>query len=153
MGSECEIPYQEVKNTALRLLGRREHSEHEIREKLCLRGASGEQVDEVIEYLKDGNYLSNRRYAEMIIRRRASQGYGLRKISYELAGKGVSRGDIQDSLKSLDFDWCEVAASMLRKKYRNYSEKPTDIQKQQRFLQQRGFEFDEIKAAMSVFRS
>ncbi|OZG70123.1 hypothetical protein BTA51_27520 [Hahella sp. CCB-MM4] len=150
--TDAQISLQDVRNSALRLLARREHSEQELREKLAQRGATAEHLDQVIAYLIEGKYLCDVRYAEMIIRRRASQGYGLRKVSYELSGKGVSRHDIQTSLEELNIDWIDVAVTTLQKKFRSPPESPLEIQKYQKFLQQKGFDFDAIKAAMEVIR-
>ncbi len=148
--SNAEFCLQDIRNSALRLLARREHSVLELREKLSLRGANPEDLDQVITYLIEGNYLSDIRYAEMIIRRRSAQGYGLRKVSYELSGKGVKQQDIQESLRAQGIDWGEVAIATLRKKFRSPPESPLEIQKYQRFLQQRGFDFDDIKAALDA---
>ncbi len=143
-----EMTVKEARDTALRLLGRREHSCKELEQKLKQRGAPDQAIQEVLAYLLDNNYLSNARYAEMIINRRLSQGYGPRKIAFELAQKGIDRQGSETLLYQSEIDWSEVAREIIYKKFNGSGKTAGQVQKQQRFLQQRGFEFEHIRKAM-----
>ncbi len=91
-----------IKATALRLLGRREHSGKELRDKLKLRGYSPENINSVTENLIELNLLSDERFTEVYVRSRIKyKKKSPRAIYYDLLKKGVDKDLIQNELGSI----------------------------------------------------
>ena len=139
-----------VRNKAMDLLARREHSELELRRKLQSREFDADMIDAAIEGLKRDNLLSDERFAEAYVNQRFNAGYGPFKIRYELAQKGVADALVETCLAPLSDSWHE---SMLQQRQRKFgSDLPADYRermKQARFLQNRGFSPESV---MRLFR-
>ena len=127
---------------ALKMLMRREHSKLELRQKLNLKDFDDAVINDSISLLAEQKYQSDERFSEAFILMRFNQGKGPIKISMELKSRGISEFDLTL------FDWFELAKDVKYKKFGDskfldYKEKS----KQKRFLQSRGFGFDEINQA------
>lgn len=127
---------------ALKMLMRREHSKLELRQKLNLKDFDDAVINDSIFLLAEQKYQSDERFSEAFILMRFNQGKGPIKISMELKSRGISEFDLTL------FNWFELAKNVKYKKFGDskfldYKEKS----KQKRFLQSRGFGFDEINQA------
>ena len=127
---------------ALKMLMRREHSKLELRQKLNLKDFDDAVINDSISLLAEQKYQSDERFSEAFILMRFNQGKGPVKISMELKSRGVSKFDLTL------FNWFELAKDVKYKKFGDskfldYKEKAM----QKRFLQSRGFGFDEINQA------
>ena len=134
-----------AKTVAVKLLSRREHSAHEIREKLRQREFDSDEIEQTVEELKAGGWLSDERFAEAYIRMRQLKGFGPVRIAMELKERGVDELIVESRLDTNDACWTQVLEQQYQKKYRNtaiddYNEKAKRI----RFLQYRGFTLDAI---------
>ncbi len=129
-----------IRNTATNLLARREHSVHELQQKLGQRGFERSDIDIAIEQLQSENLQSDARFTESFINQRVNAGYGPVKIRHELRQKGVSDSLVDTFLEVSDDEWQQ---RMLDQKIRKFgTEIPADYaqkMKQARFLQNRGF--------------
>lgn len=125
---------------ALNLLARREHSAAELLNKLLQRKFEDVQIKEVISYCQEKDYQSDLRYAENLCRTRMNQGYGERRIRYELSQKWVDVSII-DQVLSIDPEvWQEHMQKVIAKKFKNTSPKTLlEKQKIRQFLYTRGF--------------
>ena len=72
-----------LKARALGYLSRREHSRAELRRKLAQHAESAEEVDALLDWLERENWLSNARFAESVVHRRAGR-YGTARLMQEL---------------------------------------------------------------------
>jgi regulatory protein len=127
---------------ALKMLIRREHSKLELLQKLNLKGFDDSVINCSIALLAEQKYQSDKRFSEAFILLRYNQGKGPVKISVELKSRGISRFDLTL------FNWFELAKEVKYKKFGDV--KSLDYKeeaKQKRFLQSRGFGFDEINQA------
>jgi regulatory protein len=127
---------------ALKMLMRREHSKLELRQKLNLKDFDDAVINDSISLLAEQKYQSDERFSEAFILMRFNQGKGPIKISMELKSRGISEFDLTL------FNWFELAKDVKYKKFGDskfldYKEKS----RQKRFLQSRGFGFDEINQA------
>jgi len=124
---------------ALKMLMRREHSQLELSNKLQLKGFDDADIKHSIDLLIEQKYQSDERFSEAFILMRYNQGKGPVKISFELKKRGIESFDLSN------FDWFELAKEVREKKFgQNF---PLDFKtqaKQKRFLNSRGFNFDQI---------
>ncbi|WOD08352.1 regulatory protein RecX [Marinomonas sp. GJ51-6] len=135
---------------ALSLLSHREHGTKELANKLKLKGHTEEDIASAIEQLQDINYLNDERFAEIFVRSRISKPLGANRILQELIQKGINSTLAKEAVNSAEADWFELAKAL---KIRRFGEEvTTDFKekgRQSRYLQYRGFNFDEIKYAIS----
>jgi len=144
MQNSSHNPYRKALNTALRILTRRDHSRHELSQKLAVRGYTGEVIDKVISECERFDYINDERTARVFIRRLHRKGYGRKRIRFELNLKGFRGNHIQAALsKSIsDDDECQCAKTILKKHARRF-DREKDVLKRKdkiyRFLYGRGF--------------
>ena len=127
---------------ALKMLMRREHSQLELSKKLQLKGFNDVDIKHSIDLLIEQKYQSDERFSEAFIIMRYNQGKGPVVISSELKKRGIESFDLSI------IDWFELAKEVRKKKFGQNL--PLDYKtqaKQKRFLQSRGFGFDQINKA------
>ena len=129
-----------VYNKALDLVSRREHSRHELRQKLNKRFPETMPIiEEALDKLVLNNILDDERFVEMYLNARARKGFGPKKIEMELYSKKVDSILIGNAIEAYE-SWTENAENELKKKFKGI--KPTDYKskmKQKQFLFNRGF--------------
>ena len=129
-----------VYNKALDLVSRREHSRHELMQKLDKRYPNTIPIiEDVLDKLETNKILDDERFAEMYLNSRARKGFGPKKIEMELRSKKVDSFFIFNAMEAYE-SWLENAQRELKKKFKD--QKPTDYQskmKQKQFLFTRGF--------------
>ncbi|MDB4072850.1 recombination regulator RecX [Gammaproteobacteria bacterium] len=129
-----------VYNKALDLVSRREHSRHELMQKLDKRYPNTTPIiEDVLDKLETNKILDDERFAEMYLNSRARKGFGPKKIEMELHSKKVDSFFISNAVEAYE-SWLENAHRELKKKFKD--QKPTDYQskmKQKQFLFTRGF--------------
>jgi len=134
-----------AKSVAVRLLSRREHSAFEIRDKLSQREFDDSEIEQAINELQQGGWLSDERYAEAYIRMRQQKGFGPVRIAMELSERGVNDSIIDTYLNAQGNSWQQTLQQQYRKKYKNKAiQDYNDKAKRIRFLQYRGFTLDAI---------
>ena len=139
-----------AKSVAVRLLSRREHSVLEIRDKLKKRDFDEAEIEQTILELQQGDWLSDKRFAEAYIRMRQQKGFGPMRIAIELNERGVKQSIVDDYLHADDNVWRQILQQQYRKKYKSKSiEDYNDKAKRIRFLQYRGFSLDDIYQLVS----
>ena len=136
---------------SLDLLARREHSRRELERKLDKRGFPASLIDETLDELEQSGALSARRFAESFVSARAARGNGPVRIRADLAKRGVDSSDFEDLLRDGSIDWRAIARRVRTKRFGH--DAPADYTaraRQARFLQYRGFDMDQIDAALDI---
>jgi len=137
-----------IRKRAMDFLARREHAYDELVTKLKKREHALDDIEIVLDGLLDDGLQSDRRYAEAIVESKANRGIGPVRIRKELAAVGVSEHEIEIALDDAGVDWQANAEAARIKRFG--AELPPDFPakaRQMRFLQQRGFDFDQLQAA------
>jgi len=131
---------REIKESCLRLLARREHSQKELLNKLLLKGLAKDDILAVIEELALQGWQSDSRYAESYSRHRIQKGYGPLFIAYELRKNGVDAVDLEDIVQKSAGSWMDLLEQVYTKKYGHDSLMDrNEWAKRSRFLMQRGY--------------
>ena len=138
----------------LGLLARREHSTRELLSKLHSRGFDADVAQAAHARLVAENLQSDERYTEVYLRQRSAKGYGPLRIRTELRERGIDEGLISAQFRRAEengeLDWYELAAGVYRKKYGGLGvDGVKERAKRIRFLQYRGFDHEQIAAAMA----
>ena len=141
---------REARKKAMDYLARREYGQTELIRKLAIAGFDSEVATSVVEQLANDGLQDDRRFVENFILSRINQGKGPVRIHADLGQRGLARGLVDDVLEEASVDWYSLANDARRKKFGDSL--PADFKekaRQMRFLQQRGFEQDHIRAAVS----
>ena len=134
------------------LLARREHARVELERKLAAAGFDTDIVADVLQRLADEGLQSDRRFVEAFVQSRINQGKGPLRIHADLGQRGIATGLINAVLEETGEDWYALARETRVKKFgRSQPAEFRDKARQMRFLQYRGFEPDQIQAAVSAF--
>ena len=140
-------PQLSLKGRALRYLSMREHSRLELARKLARHAQEGEDVGVLLDFLEKNNWLSQERFSESLIHRRASR-FGNSRIVAELQMHGI-QGDALKELKSgLGDSEVARACDIWERKFGKVAADPAERNKQIRFLMQRGFSQKAVQAAI-----
>lgn len=144
-------PKQSVKEAAVGYLSRRDHAEKELRQKLKNRGYESAEIDEAVAFCQDYNWLDDARFAGQMLRNGLAKGWGLLRIRQELKLKGVHEVVVRQLLDEDEIDWFEHARAVARRKFgETQADTPKEQAKRVRFMQYRGFDFEQIKYAFGV---
>lgn len=141
----------EARKKAMDYLARREHGRSELLEKVTRFGFDADVADDAVAQLVEDGLQSDVRFAEAFVRSRINQGKGPAKIRVDLREKGVNDGVTEDGIRDAEQDWHALAVEVRLKKFG--AQRPADFKekaRQMRFLQSRGFEQDQIQAAVSA---
>ncbi|MDA9557466.1 recombination regulator RecX [Vibrio sp.] len=146
--AESDFSYT-AKETAIYYLSRRDHGEFELLRKLKQKGYLEEEIGAAIHFCLESNYLNDHRFAQSQVRQHIFKGHGTRRIRQELKQKRVSDHDIEAALESQEQDWFELAKEVALRKFKGKkAEDNKEYAKQIRFLQYRGFDFEQIQYAL-----
>jgi len=140
---------RDVEEVAVGLLARREHGRAELARKLAQRGFTAQEIDTALDQLEARDWLSNRRYAESLLRSRLAKRHGPLKIRAELRQNGVPEQIVAEVIDEQSPDWLELAREQLAKRF---GDEPAGDQRERarrfRHLQARGFPSDIARAAL-----
>ncbi|QRX84651.1 recombination regulator RecX [Glaciimonas sp. PAMC28666] len=140
-------PTISLKGRALRYLSMREHSRIELMRKLSRYVQEGDDIEALLDWLEESKFLSQERFSESLIHRRAGR-YGNSRIVMELKSHGIT-GEAINAVKS---QLAEGEFARAREVWaRKFGRQPVDAierGKQMRFLLQRGFSHRAVQAAI-----
>ena len=141
-----------ARDYALNIIGFKDRTEKEIREKLTQKGYDENTIEDETEFLKSYGFINDSRYAERFTRDAVNlKKWGKARVKTELLRKGIDReiigNTIEDIFSELDDD---RLLSEMQKRFK--SSDFSNIKERTRifnFYLRRGFSPDEIKGAMN----
>jgi regulatory protein len=137
----------DLRERALRLLARREHSRAELVRKLGQAGFAQNEIDPLLDEFEEKNWLSDRRFAESYVADHRARA-GSIKLAYDLRQRGVSDALIESVLSQNRDSELERAREVWRKKFGAVAANATEKAKQIRFMQSRGFALETIQKTL-----
>jgi regulatory protein len=140
-------PQLSLKGRALRFLSMREHSRLELGRKLSKYADEGDDIDALLDFLEKNNWLSQERFSESLIHRRAAR-YGNSRIVAELQSHGVHGEALQGLKTGLADSEVARACEVWRRKFGEVAADAEGRGKQMRFLMQRGFSQNAVRIAI-----
>jgi regulatory protein len=136
-----------LKARALKYLSMREHSRLELGRKLARYAEEGDDVEALLDFLEKNNWLSQERFAESLVHRRAGR-YGNSRVLAELQQHGVKGEDLDELKSGLKQTETARAKEVWRRKFNRVPQDAEERSKQMRFLMARGFSQGAIRSAM-----
>ena len=136
-----------LKARALKYLSTREHSRLELGRKLAKYAEEGDDVDALLDFLEKNNWLSQERFAESLVHRRAGR-YGNARVLAELQQHGVEGESLSELKSELKDTEVARAKEVWRRKFGTPPQDAEQRSKQMRFLMARGFSSSAVRAAL-----
>jgi regulatory protein len=137
----------DLRERALRLLARREHSRAELVRKLEQAGFDTSDIQPLLDEFEQKNWLSDRRFAESYVADHRARS-GSIKLAYDLRQRGVSDSIIEAVLSDSRDSEIDRAREVWKKKFGSLPADAAEKSRQMRFMQSRGFTFDIIRRAI-----
>ena len=144
-----EITPSKIRIAAMGMLAGREYLQSQLAEKLAKKFDNSSFIPEVLKRLVEDNLQSDHRFIEAFIRSRISRGQGETRIRLELKQRGANLALVSQLLAEAEIDWYELAFQTAINKFGQ--SQPVDAKekaKRMRFLQYRGYNFDQINYAL-----
>lgn len=132
-----------LRERALNLLARREHSRVELARKLAAHGEPDEITD-LLDTLERENLLSNERYAEVLANVRSGR-HGSLRLKADLRDKGVPESVVAEVVRDARENDLESARAVWAKKFGRLPVGAAERAKQMRFLAGRGFPLEIVR--------
>lgn len=144
---------EQAYNGLMNYISYRERCESEVNDWLFRKGFP-DLRSELIQRLKDRDFLNDERFAEMFVRDRVNlKQWGPLRLRQELLKKRISRDIIERSIVNIseDVDFHAMAADLAARKVKTIP-KPTlkDKQRIWSYLQRRGYDSAGIQNALSA---
>ena len=118
--TSLDSQYARARSAALHYLARREHSAYELAKKLIRRFRTN-VVGPIVDELTENGELSDRRFAETLVRSRFNRGFGPIYISKELRSKGIEAQLAKECIGAFDGEWQARAKEVFEKKRSQYN--------------------------------
>ena len=131
-------PERSLKGRALGYLSRREYSRAELSRKLVPYTEDADALEALLDSLEREGWLSDARFAESVVHRRAAR-VGAGRIVSELKRHAVGEALIEEVNAQLRETELVRARTVWQKKYGQLPETPAERARQARFLAARGF--------------
>lgn len=140
--------FEDTKEKALRLLEFRNHSQKELSDKLMRLGASRENIEQTVEFLKNYRLINDEAYAEALANDlQRLKGYGKNRIRSELYSKGIDRAITEVVLEELEDNDLDMLTEKIKKRLNgDFERKSRD--RVTRYFINKGYSIDEIKSCI-----
>ncbi len=136
-----------LKARALRYLSAREHSRQELARKLARYAQEGDDIEALLDTLEAANFMSEARFSESLVNRRAAR-FGNSRILSELKSHNIDPDSLTEIKAALAQDEVARAREVWSRKFGVAASDANGRAKQMRFLLQRGFSHRAIQAAI-----
>ena len=132
-----------LRNRALALLARREHTRTELQRKLAAQAEDPQALIDLLDALTQRGWLSDARFDAALVHDKQAK-FGTTRLAYELRERGVEESIIREQLDGLKQSELDRARQVWQTKFGILPEDAKARAKQMRFLQSRGFSLDVI---------
>jgi regulatory protein len=129
----------------------REHSRLELGRKLARYAEEGDDIEALLDFLEKNNWLSQERFAESLVHRRAGR-YGNSRVLAELQQPWRARRRPGRSSSRLADTEVARAKEVWRRKFGSVPQDAAERSKQMRFLMQRGFSQSAVRSRLEGIR-
>jgi regulatory protein len=148
--AKTEIKPSKIRLSAMGILAGREYLRSQLQAKLEKKFDNSSLIPDVLDQLAAENLQSDHRFVEAFIRARISRGQGSTRIRLDLKSRGAETGLIEQLLNEADVDWFKLAKDTAQLKFgSDHRVDAKEKAKRMRFLQYRGFSFDQINYALN----
>ena len=146
----AKFEYRKAKEKALSFLSMREYSKKAMTDKLSERFDRRISA-KVVEKLEEAELINDQSYGErLVVHFQEVRGFSRRRLRQELYKRGLQKPLIDELLEE-EIDETELAYSLISSKYSYRINEENGRQKVAAALARQGFDYDDIRAAVSRF--
>jgi len=138
-----------LRERALAMLARREHTRAEMTRKLSPHSESPEQIEQLLDALVTRGWLSETRFAESRAHTLARK-FGSRKIEYDLTSRGVSAEVVEQTVERMRAQELENCRTAWSRKFGALPQDAAERGRQMRFLAGRGFSAETVRQVLKA---
>jgi len=138
-----------LRERALAMLARREHTRAEMTRKLSPHSESPEQIEQLLDALVTRGWLSETRFAESRAHTLARK-FGNRKIEYDLTSRGVSAEVVEQTVERMRAQELENCRTAWLRKFGALPQDAAERGRQMRFLAGRGFSAETVRQVLKA---
>jgi regulatory protein len=138
-----------LRERALAMLARREHTRAEMTRKLSPHCESPEQVEQLLDALAARGWLSEERFAESRANTLARK-FGSRKIEHDLRRRGVSAEVVEQTVERSLAQELENCRAAWQRKFGVVPQSAAERGRQMRFLAGRGFSAEAVRRVLKA---
>lgn len=156
MGEDTASPAQRPRRAksllarAMGHLARREHSRADLARKLEPHADSAEQLARLLDDLEAKQLLSDRRFAEVLVRSRGER-FGAARVKQELRSHGIDDPLLRQAVAELSRTELQRARAVWRRRFDAPPADGAERGRQVRFLAQRGFSAEVIRQVVGGY--
>ena len=132
-----------LRERALAMLARREHTRAEMTRKLSPHSESPEQIEQLLDALVARGWLSETRFAESRANTLGRK-FGSRKIEHDLRSRGVSVEVVEHAVEQARTQELENCRAAWQRKFGVLPQTAAERGRQMRFLAGRGFSAEAV---------
>lgn len=147
---------QAAKDRCYLLLSGRDHSGHELRQKLIKKGFTTESAEKVVQEFSENGLLNDREFALRFASDKAEfNKWGPEKIRSELFKKGISRQIIEDVIQNTtqNLEQSQICVDLVLKRRKNFLREEDPFKRKQkiyRYLFGKGYGPEQINKALPI---
>ena len=135
--------FDKEKTKVMKFIVFKKRTEQEVRNKFA-NSIEDNMLEDIIEYLKEANYLDDNEYIEKAINNfRLLKNLSLKEIKYKLLAKGLNKDDIEDYFYGNKEDLNEYEKQSAKNIY-NKKKKDMDDEEIKQYLLKKGYNYDNI---------
>ena len=138
-----------LRERALAMLARREHTRAEMTRKLSPHSEYPEQVEQLLDALVARGWLSETRFAESRANALARK-FGSRKIEHDLRSRGVSAEVIEHTVRQARIQELDNCRAAWQRKFGVLPQNAAERGRQMRFLAGRGFSAEAVRQVLKT---
>jgi regulatory protein len=138
-----------LRERALTMLARREHTRSEMMRKLSPHSESPEQAEQLLDQLAARGWLSETRFAESRASALARK-FGSRKIEYDLRSRGVSTEVVEHAVGQAQAQELQNCRAAWQRKFGALPQTAAERGRQMRFLAGRGFSAEAVRQVLKA---
>lgn len=136
--------FDNQKTKVMKFIVFKKRTEQEVRNKFA-NSIEENMLEDIIEYLKEANYLNDKEYIEKTINNfKVLKNLSLKEVKHKLLAKGLSKSDIEDYF----YENKEELEEYEKKSAQNiFYKKQNDMEKEdiKQYLLKKGYSYDNIK--------
>lgn len=136
---------------AVDYLGRGMKTSKQIKDYLVKKDFAPAVVDYVVQKLKEYRYIDDNEYARLFVEQN-SKNKGERRLKQELQQRGISREAAELASEMTEEEALANASALAQKYMKNKGRDVKDMQRLQRYLLSRGYNFDTVNSVLRSFK-
>ena len=152
MNPDNDKKYQELLQKAKSYCAREEKCTMQVKQKLRFWGATPSQAEDILQYLKDENYINEQRFArEFALGKFRINKWGKVKIAIELMRFHIPEEAIRNGLNAIEMeDYLAVLKKIIHQRFSSLNETNPEIAKKKlaTFAMGKGFESELVWEAV-----